>query len=311
MKVLVDLPRRLAKQRAHTATHLLHAELQKYFPYTKQEGSFVWEDELRFDFAADKLLSNDEIEQITSSINKQIQQAYVVQTQTMPYIDAVKMWAKAFFADTYGTEVRVVSIKQEWQLKQFLSLELCGWNHVQNTGEIGAFVIMRQEAVASWVKRLQAYTGPRVLEKVQQDNAILSNITNVLSLKQYSQLPEKIEKTLKDYQELQSSQQSLKQAILQLIDANIGFNTPIALNTITAQYTALIDQDIIQYLESSDTYKNKSWIAYNNQPDGTSIVTIYDPINNSAKTQAATLWIRGWWSDKKVTGKLATHFNLL
>lgn len=310
MKVLVDLPRRLAKQRAHTATHLLHAALQQYFPHTKQEGSFVWEDELRFDFAADKLLTNEEIEAITNSINQQIQQAYTVQTQTMAYDDAVKMWAKAFFADTYGAEVRVVSIAQPWQNAQFLSLELCGWNHVQNTSDIWAFVIMRQEAVASWVKRLQAYTGPRVLEKIKQDDIILSSLIQSLSLKQYSQLPEKIEKTLKDYQELQSSQQSLKHSVLQLIDANVWFTTPIALHTITAQYTALTDQDIMQYLESSDMYKNASWIAYNNQADGTSIVTIYDPVNSAAKAQAAALWVRGWWSDKKVTGKLPTHFNL-
>lgn len=311
MKAQVDISRRLAKQRAHTATHLLHAALQQYFPHTKQEWSFVWEDELRFDFAADGLLTNEQIDAIVGTINQQISTAYTVHTQTMAYDAAVQLWAKAFFADTYGETVRVVSIAlPDTNVKSFLSLELCGWNHVTNTSEIWAFVIMRQEAVASWVKRIQAYTWPRVLERIKQDNIILQGMTTSLSLKQAAQLPEKVEKLLKEYAELQSSQQSLKQALLHMINTHVAFQSPIALHEIVTKYPALTEQDILQYIENTEPYKNAIWIAYTNQADGTSIVTVYDAVWWQAKTQATQLGVRGGWSDKKVTGKLPTHFSL-
>lgn len=145
MKAVVDLAQRKAKMRAHTGTHLLHAELVKIFPHTKQAGSLVNEDFLRFDFQADRALNMQEVAKIQQMINTLIYQSIPVNIEEMSYKDAISRGAKAFFEDKYGDVVRVVKIKND----DFLSIELCGGTHVNNTSEIGAFIIVSQEAVAS------------------------------------------------------------------------------------------------------------------------------------------------------------------
>src|SRR3990167_9532395 len=111
MELKVDPIQRYAKMRAHTATHLLHAQLATIFPQTKQAGSLVDEDYLRFDFYADNLLTDEQITNIETNINTIIQQAMTVDIEEMSYKDATKSGAKAFFEDKYGDTVRVVTIK--------------------------------------------------------------------------------------------------------------------------------------------------------------------------------------------------------
>ncbi len=307
MKVEIDIARRYAKQRAHTATHLLHVALQKYFPMTKQEWSFVWEDELRFDFAADALLSNKDLDDITEQINHTIYQALPVVQKTMKYDDAIASGAKAFFADTYGDEVRVVSV---WDA---FSVELCGWNHVENTSDIGAFVIDSQEAVAAWIKRIHAYTWPRVVQKIVEYTSILDPLLKTTWLKQASQLPEKIDKLLKEHQDAQKINKQLKQEMLEMIatHASAVFQSPVNINSIIKIFPVFTWQDILSFLENSENYKKTSWITYVDNDDDTSVVTIYDPIEWHAKEIAKKLWVQWGWTDKKITGKLQTHFIIL
>jgi alanyl-tRNA synthetase len=130
MQLSVDQAQRFAKMRAHTAAHLLHAELVKIFPATKQAGSFVDEDYLRFDFAADRALTPEEMAKIQSSINTIIYAALPVTTTETSFDEAVKLGAKAFFEDKYGDVVRLVKVDQD------ISTELCGGTHVTNTKDI-------------------------------------------------------------------------------------------------------------------------------------------------------------------------------
>jgi alanyl-tRNA synthetase len=78
MKLTINMDQRYAKMRAHTATHLLHAELAKIFPNTKQAGSLVDEDLLRFDFYANNLLTSEQIRDIENNINQTIFKAFPV-----------------------------------------------------------------------------------------------------------------------------------------------------------------------------------------------------------------------------------------
>jgi len=91
MQLLVNHSQRFAKMRAHTATHLLHAELTAIFPQTKQAGSLVDEDYLRFDFYADRLLSDQEVQAIETNINQIIHNAHAVSIQEMPKPEAEKL----------------------------------------------------------------------------------------------------------------------------------------------------------------------------------------------------------------------------
>ncbi len=204
--------------RAHTATHLLHAELWHIFPNTKQAGSLVEEDYVRFDFHADRLLSETEIGIIEYNINSAIAWAFPVSVEEKSFTQAADMWAKAFFEDKYGDIVRVVSI--DWigadgeVAKKYYSLELCGGTHVDNTKDIGSFVIVWQQAVASGVKRITAYTGPKVLEQIQEKNRLLSKLAEKLECT-VAQLDEKVEKLISDYQISQSQLASIIHQVIQ------------------------------------------------------------------------------------------------
>ena len=139
MKLSIDMDQRYAKMRAHTATHLLHAELAKIFPNTKQAWSLVDLDLLRFDFYANSLLTGEQIKQIENNVNQIIYNAFPVDLIETSFEEWVKLWAKAFFEEKYWDEVRVIRI-HEWD--ENISVELCWWTHVNNTREIWAFAII-------------------------------------------------------------------------------------------------------------------------------------------------------------------------
>ena len=209
MKLSIDMDQRYAKMRAHTATHLLHAELAKIFPNTKQAGSLVDEDLLRFDFYANNLLTSEQIRDIENNINQTIFKAFPVDLIETSFEEWVKLWAKAFFEEKYGDEVRVIRV-HNWD--QNISVELCGWTHVSNTRDIWAFTVISQEAVASWIKRITAYTWPKVIEKLHSYEEILDWASKILDVKSYAQINEKISKYAKENSELQQRMESLETA---------------------------------------------------------------------------------------------------
>lgn len=189
----VTSSRRTACMRAHTATHMLHMLLAEIFPQTKQAGSYVGEDELRFDFFADRLLHKEELDNITQRINVLINEDYTVSTSEMNYQQAVASGAKAFFEDKYPEIVRVVRIHDTQ------SVELCGWTHVQTTSQIGSFLITEQTTVAAGVKRISAITWSQValqaLQYAHQQEAIATQLGVPLP-----QVHAKIDKIIWEYE---------------------------------------------------------------------------------------------------------------
>jgi len=201
--------------RAHTATHLLHTELAKIFKTTKQAGSLVDEDYLRFDFNADRLLSPEEIHEIENNINQMIYDAYSVEVNETSYDEAVKMWAKAFFEDKYGDVVRVVRVFNHTE--DIVSIELCGGTHVTNTKDMWCFAITGQEAVASWIKRITAVTWPKVSARIHEVQTILDMTIEKLWIKTHTQLADKLDKTLKEYDDMKATLESFESKMI--IDA--------------------------------------------------------------------------------------------
>ncbi|MDR0281826.1 MAG: hypothetical protein LBI53_00410 [Candidatus Peribacteria bacterium] len=110
MQLQVNPQQRYAKMRAHTATHLLHTVLTTYFPNTKQAGSLVDSDLLRFDFYADTLLTTQQIKEIETIINTYIYQSLPVELIETTLDEANKLGAKAFFEEKYDDQVRVIRI---------------------------------------------------------------------------------------------------------------------------------------------------------------------------------------------------------
>jgi alanyl-tRNA synthetase len=149
----VDVGRRDAIRRNHTATHLLHASLRRILgPHVKQAGSLVAPDRLRFDFVQPAPIPADALARIERLVNDQVLKNTPVTTEVKPTAEAMAAGAMALFGEKYGDTVRVVSIPG-------FSMELCGGTHVRATGDIGLVAITSESGVAAGVRRVEAVTG--------------------------------------------------------------------------------------------------------------------------------------------------------
>jgi alanyl-tRNA synthetase len=149
----VDRDLREPTERHHTATHLLHAALRRRLGAgVRQAGSLVHPERLRFDFTHPDPLDEEERSAIEDAVAEWVRRAVPVRFAQRPYAEAVEAGAMALFGEKYGDVVRTVDVPE-------ISLELCGGCHVENTGEIGSFVITQERGIASGVRRIEALAG--------------------------------------------------------------------------------------------------------------------------------------------------------
>ena len=165
----------------HSATHILHAVLRRQLgDHVTQKGSMVAADRLRFDFSHNKALSAVEKQAIEQEVNRIIRQNSAVGTQLMTPEEAIDAGAMALFGEKYGDEVRVVSMGFDNQPGQNYSVELCGGTHVRRTGDIGAFKIIAESAVAAGVRRIEALTGEAANDYARQQENYLNEALALL-----------------------------------------------------------------------------------------------------------------------------------
>ncbi len=170
----VDGGRRRLIERNHTATHLLHKALQKFVGgHARQAGSMVTEERLRFDFTHSSPLTQEEIANIEKEVNRVIFENLPVRKRVEDIQDAVDSGATALFGEKYGDIVRVVEVAG-------YSIELCGGCHTDNTGSIGIFKIISEGSVASGVRRIEALTGMKALEYLNEAENINKKLSSAL-----------------------------------------------------------------------------------------------------------------------------------
>ena len=149
VEVKVNESARLQTRRHHSATHLLHAALRKFLgEHIAQAGSSVEPNRLRFDFSHPKPVTSQELEQIESWVNAQIQKGAKAKTEIMDIKSAKNSGAIALFGEKYGEMVRVLTLGE--------SKEFCGGTHVENINEIGSFFITKESGVSAGVRRIEA-----------------------------------------------------------------------------------------------------------------------------------------------------------
>ncbi len=164
----IDVARRDAIRRNHTAAHLLQASLRSVLgTHVEQAGQLVNEKAVRFDFTHFSALTDEEIEKVENLVNAQILGAVTVENEELPIEQAKKLGAMALFGEKYGDRVRVVKSGD-------FSVEFCGGTHVDNTGKIGLFRIISETGVAAGVRRIEAVTGYNVVALINKykNNAI-------------------------------------------------------------------------------------------------------------------------------------------
>lgn len=170
----VDAARRQSIMRNHTATHLLHAVLRETLGvHVEQRGSVVAPDRLRFDFSHFSAVTPEEQNTIERRVNELVWANIAVEPFETDLEDAKRQGAMALFTEKYDDRVRVVRIGDA-------SLELCGGTHLDTTGEIGLFRLVRESGIAAGVRRVEALTGAVAYEAVKRDEVLLARAAEVL-----------------------------------------------------------------------------------------------------------------------------------
>ncbi|BAK77661.1 alanyl-tRNA synthetase [Pseudogulbenkiania sp. NH8B] len=174
VQATIDLHKRLATARNHSATHLLHAALRHVLGgHVAQKGSLVNAERTRFDFAHGEPVSAAQIAEIERVVNRIVLHNVEVSANVMAYDDAIRAGAIALFGEKYGDEVRVLKMGE-------FSTELCGGTHVKRTGDIGFFKIVAEGGVAAGVRRIEAVTGEGAVAYAQQQESLVKEAAGAL-----------------------------------------------------------------------------------------------------------------------------------
>ncbi|MEA5153126.1 MAG: alanine--tRNA ligase [Oscillospiraceae bacterium] len=163
--------RRAAVRRAHSATHLLQKALREVLgEHVHQAGSLVEPDFLRFDFTHFSSVTPEQLRQVEDMVNAAILAGYAIKVREMPVAEAKNSGATALFGEKYGDIVRVVSMGD-------YSVELCGGTHLDNTAKVGSFHILSEGSVASGVRRIEATTGLKTIERLRESIGEINCLT--------------------------------------------------------------------------------------------------------------------------------------
>jgi len=175
----VDAERRKDITRHHSATHLLHAALgQTLGSHIEQQGSKVESASLRFDFNNPSGMTPAQITQVEDWVNQRIHEGHLVEIKQMPIEEARTLGAKAQFGEKYGTQVRVITMGPETPV----SREFCGGCHVQNTREIRAFRIVKEEATAAGIRRITAVAGRAAMALASHEADLAREVADLIGM---------------------------------------------------------------------------------------------------------------------------------
>ena len=231
VKMEIDVERRDAIRRNHTAAHLLQAALRQVLgTHVEQAGQLVNEDMVRFDFTHFEAMTAKELLDVEALVNKTILSGIPVENMEMPIDEAKKLGAMALFGEKYGDVVRVVKAGD-------FSVELCGGTHVDNTAKLGLFKIRQEGSVAAGVRRIEALTGTgvtdyigRMLEEIGKTAAAFK----ISNIKKLAETGAKIAEELKAKdKQIEALQQKLARA--QLTGIMSGAEDVNGVSVITAE----------------------------------------------------------------------------
>ena len=198
--------RRLPTQRHHTATHLLHEALRAVLgEHVRQAGSLVAPERLRFDYTHFEAPSPEQLAGIEERVNGWTLADRPVDWAVMPIERAKSLGAMMLFGEKYGAEVRLVSTEGVPEQGIAGSRELCGGTHVARTGEIGAFWLLSDSAIASGVRRIEAVCGLEALRHARAQAALLHRAAGALQTGA-AELPEQLERLRAEVERLRKEQ---------------------------------------------------------------------------------------------------------
>ncbi len=199
----IDVERRAAIRRNHTATHLLHWALREVLgSHVKQQGSHVAPDRLRFDFSHFEAITPEQIRAIEDLVNRDVLGNHPVHHFETTKAAAADLGAIAFFGEKYGDLVRVLEAGPH-------SVELCGGTHVRRTGDIGPTKITSESSIGSNLRRIEAITGFGPIDRIRREEAELAAAAERVGVPR-PELLEGIDKRLAELRDLRAELKSIK-----------------------------------------------------------------------------------------------------
>ena len=182
----IDLERRNAISRAHTATHMVHKAFREILGETAtQAGSENSPGRFRFDFPSTGAVSDLVLNEVESRVNTLLLDNLAVTAETMTQDAAKKIGAMALFGEKYGDQVRVVSVG-DW------ARELCGGTHVERSGQLGLIKLLSESSVGAGVRRVEALVGVDAYKFLAREHILLNSLTEIIKGARTEELPERI-----------------------------------------------------------------------------------------------------------------------
>ena len=205
LSLAIDTKKRYLTRKNHSSAHLLQSALRKVLgDHVHQEGSYVDDEIMRFDFSHSSKITDTELKEIETLVNGWINDAIEQKTLLLPIEEAKKTGATALFDEKYGDVVRVVTFGD-------ISKEFCGGTHVHNTAEIGCFAIEFEESIASGVRRIQARTGLKAYELLKKREALLADIQAMMKAGSYLEIQDRLKTLLHEKEVLTLENRRLKE----------------------------------------------------------------------------------------------------
>ncbi|CAN2238768.1 alanine--tRNA ligase [Candidatus Planktophila dulcis] len=182
----IDLERRHAISRAHTATHMVHKAFREILGETAtQAGSENSPGRFRFDFPSTGAVPDSVLNEVESRVNTLLLDNLAVTAETMTQDAAKKIGAMALFGEKYGDQVRVVSVG-DW------ARELCGGTHVERSGQLGVVKLLSESSVGAGVRRVEALVGVDAYKFLAREHILLNSLTEIIKGARTEELPERI-----------------------------------------------------------------------------------------------------------------------
>ena len=205
VQALVDVARRKAISRAHTATHMVHKAIREALGDTAtQAGSENAPGRFRFDFSANAAVPPSVLRDVEARVNALLSDDLPVQAETMTQAQALEVGAMALFGEKYGDQVRVVSVG-DW------ARELCGGTHAQRSGQLGVITLLGEASIGSGVRRVEALVGADAYSFLAREHTLVGQLTEALKVRP-EELPDRVDSILAKLREAEKQLERMRQA---------------------------------------------------------------------------------------------------
>ena len=202
----IDVQRRHAISRAHTATHMVHKAFREILGETAtQAGSENSPGRFRFDFPSTGSVPASVLDDVESRVNALLLDNLEVTAESMSQAKAKELGAMALFGEKYGDVVRVVSVG-DW------ARELCGGTHVERSGQLGVIKLLGESSIGAGVRRVEALVGVDAYKFLAREHLLLNSLTDLIKGARTEELPERISELLNKMKEIEKELASVRSA---------------------------------------------------------------------------------------------------